>query len=79
MFLIGFVSGGAAILIGSVLLSLTLLFTGEEFLVLAGAVLVSHVPVVIVEGLVTGAALSFLRKVRPEALSLSLHLKESTP
>jgi len=78
MFPIGFAAGSMAILIGSLLLSGTLLSTGEEFTVLAGTVLVAHIPVLVVEGLVTGAALSFLRKVRPETLTLSLHLEESS-
>jgi len=76
VFLLGMLGGGGSIAVGAVVLSGVLLTTGEEFRVLAGAVILAHVPVMIVEALVTGAALTFLRRVRPEALTLSIHQKE---
>ncbi len=76
VFLFGMLGGGGSIVVGAVLLSGALLTTGEEFRVLAGAVILAHVPVMIVEALVTGAALTFLRRVRPETLTLSIHQKE---
>ncbi len=68
VFWIGAAAGALAILIGGLLLAATLITTGEEFTVVAGVVLVAHLPVLLIEGLVTGVALSFLRKVRPETL-----------
>jgi len=68
VFWVGAAAGGLAIFIGGLLLAGTLITTGEEFTVLAAAVLLAHFPVMVVEALVTGMALSFLRKVRPETL-----------
>jgi len=68
VFWVGAAAGGLAIFIGGLLLAGTLITTGEEFTMVAAAVLVAHFPVLVVEGLVTGVALSFLRKVRPETL-----------
>lgn len=79
VFLLGMLGGGGAIFFGAMILATLLLTTGVEFRVLAGAVFVAHLPVMIVEALVTGAALSFLRKVRPETLMLSVHLEENQP
>lgn len=69
VFWVGAAAGACAILLGALLLAAVLITTGEEFTVLAGAVLLTHVPVMVVEGVVTGAAISFLRKVRPETLA----------
>lgn len=68
VFWVGAAAGALAIFIGGLLLAATLITTGEEFTVVAAAVLAAHLPVLVIEGLVTGVALSFLRKVRPETL-----------
>ena len=65
-FRIGFAAGAFAILLSGMLLAGVLITTGEEFTVVAVAVLAAHLPVVFVEGLVTGVAVSFLLRVRPE-------------
>lgn len=69
VFWVGLASGACAIFVGGMLLAGVLITTGEEFTIVAGAVLVAHLPVLVVEGLVTGTAVSFLRKVRPETLA----------
>ncbi len=69
VFWIGTLAGAVAIFLGGLLLAGTLITTGDEFTVVAGAVLVAHLPVALVEGLVTGTSLAFLRRVRPETLS----------
>lgn len=69
VFWVGLASGACAIFVGGMLLAGVLITTGEEFTIVAGAVLVAHLPVMVVEGLVTGTAVSFLRKVRPETLA----------
>ncbi len=73
-FLYGFLSGALAIVGTCVLLSLSLYLSGEEgeFLVAAWTAAVGHVPVMLVEGLVTGAAVVFLQKVRPDLLAGTL-------
>ncbi|HIA48657.1 MAG TPA: cobalt transporter CbiM [Candidatus Hydrogenedentes bacterium] len=72
---VGFCAGSLSILLSAGILALVLITTGEEFSVLAGAVFVTHTPVMVTEGIVTGAAVSFLRKVRPETLTLAVHSK----
>jgi len=64
----GFAAGSLAVLFGAVLLAAVLAAVGKEFERLAQAVLLAHIPVAIVEGLVTSSAVLFLRKVRPELL-----------
>jgi cobalt/nickel transport system permease protein len=64
----GFAAGSLAVLLGAVLLAAVLAAVGKEFERLAQAVLLAHIPVAVVEGLVTSSAVLFLRKVRPELL-----------
>ncbi len=64
----GFACGAVAILLGAILLAGILMAAGYEFRSLAVTVLLAHVPVAVVEGLVTASAVLFLRKVRPELL-----------
>lgn len=66
--LAGFAAGGLAVLFGAALLAAVLAAAGKEFETLAQAVLLAHVPVAVVEGLVTSSAVAFLRKVRPSLL-----------
>jgi cobalt/nickel transport system permease protein len=62
--------GGAVSVFGTgVMLSLSLLASGGEFAVTAWAVLAAHVPIMLAEAFVTGAAVRFLAQVRPETLS----------
>jgi len=49
-------------------LAAVLAAAGKGFERLAQAVLLAHVPVAVVEGLVTSSAVAFLRKVRPALL-----------
>ena len=52
----------------ALLSSLALLFTDRTFAVLARVFLASHLPVALIEGLVTGSVVVLLRQVRPEIL-----------
>ena len=71
-FCAAFAAGAMAILLAAGLMASALWVTGVEFRLLAGAALALHVPVAAVEGLVTGSAVLFLRKVRPELLDAPL-------
>jgi len=66
--LAGFAAGAVAVLVGAALLAAVLAAAGKGFERLAQAVLLAHVPVAVVEGLVTSSAVAFLRKVRPALL-----------
>jgi cobalt/nickel transport system permease protein len=64
----GALAGGAGILGSGLLLALALATTGESFYTVAYLALTAHVPILVIEGLVTCFAVSFLQKVKPEIL-----------
>jgi len=63
-----FACGASAIIMSGLLVALALLLTGEGFLQVAGMVLVAHIPVMIIEGIITLFVFLFLKKVNPEML-----------
>ena len=68
----GFAAGATAVLLAAALTAAALWATGRQFELFAGAVLGGHLAVAVVEGLVTGSVIVFLRKVRPELLEAPL-------
>jgi len=68
VFALGFAAGAFAIVFSYLLLGLSLVASGREFAPLVGLVGIGHLLVMIIEGLVTGSVVVFLRKVRPEVL-----------
>jgi cobalt/nickel transport system permease protein len=71
-----FAAGALAVALSVVLLGAVLLAAGEHFLPVVQLALVAHVPVMVVEGLVTASAVLFVRKVRPELLAGAARGKE---
>jgi len=69
-FLCGALAGGGAVLLSGLLACAALITTGRRFTAVAEAVLLAHVPVLVIEGLITGCVAGFLRKVKPELLDL---------
>ncbi|MDD9304702.1 MAG: cobalt transporter CbiM [Desulfobacter sp.] len=67
-FVAGFLSGLFSILGSSILLGAALWFTDQQFLKTSIAIISAHVPVMIIEGIITGFCISFLVKVYPEIL-----------
>lgn len=67
IFVVGFAAGSFSVLLGAIMLSAILVTGGEAFTAVALATLLAHIPVMAIEGFVTGWAVSFLRKVRPSA------------
>ena len=63
-----FLCGFIAILLSGLLLGLSLIFTEENFLKISGIIVAAHIPVMIIEGIITAVCVAFLRKVRPEML-----------
>ncbi|MDE5832374.1 MAG: cobalt transporter CbiM [Desulfovibrio sp.] len=55
---------------GSILAALALIFTDEGFFAAAGILLAAHLPVMLIEGLITMFATWFVARVSPDALSL---------
>jgi len=66
--LAAFACGFLAVLLSSLLLGLSLVFTAENFLKVSGIIIAAHIPVMIIEGIITAVCVAFLRKVRPEML-----------
>jgi cobalt/nickel transport system permease protein len=60
--------GFLAVLGGALLLGLALIFTEENFFNLAALVIGSHVPVMVIEGVITAFCVLFLKKVYPQLL-----------
>ncbi len=63
-----FTCGFMAVLLGGIIVGLALMFTEEKFFEVAAAVLAAHLPVMIIEGIVTALCVAFLKKVQPSIL-----------
>src|SRR5271166_4890268 len=66
VFASGFLAGSVAILLGALLSSIVLVLAGKPFVWLAGVFLAAHIPVALIEGLVTGSVVVLVRQLRPE-------------
>ncbi len=61
-----FLCGSLAVFLSGILVAFCLVFTQESFLSAAMLILVAHLPVMIIEGIITLFCLAFLRSVKPE-------------
>lgn len=66
--LTGFGAGLTGVGLGALFVAIALVTTGESFLNAAKIVVVAHLPVMIIEGIITAFCIVFLKKVRPEIL-----------
>lgn len=66
-----FLGGALAVAGAGLLTALSLAGTDQGFLLSAQLLFLAHIPVMIVEGLITMLAVSFLARVRPEVLRLN--------
>jgi len=64
----GALAGASGILLGVFILALLLITTGSEFVGVAKLALLAHLPVIIIEAMLTGFIASFLKTVKPELL-----------
>ncbi len=64
----GFLAGFLGVLLSGLMVALSLVFTGEYFRQVARLVIIVHLPIMFIEGVVTGFIVVFLRKVKPEIL-----------
>ena len=67
---LAFICGSLAVLLSGIMLAAVLVFIGEPFLQVAKLVLITHLPVMILEGVLAVFCIGFLRKVRPEILDI---------
>ncbi|OYT63715.1 hypothetical protein B6U67_02105 [Methanosarcinales archaeon ex4484_138] len=65
----GFI-GGFAVLLAVVFNATVFILSGEQFLEIAGALVAAHIPIIIIEAVVTGSIITFLIKVKPELIGL---------
>jgi len=67
----GFLAGVTGIVVGAILVALALISTGESFRNVAMVIIIAHIPVMIIEGVVTAFCVLFLKRVKPEILEVS--------
>ncbi len=67
----GFLAGFCSICLSALLMATALFLSDQGFLRVAGLVLLSHLPVMLIEGLITMFVVTFLNKVQPEILSFN--------
>jgi cobalt/nickel transport system permease protein len=72
VFLAGFAAGATAIILGALLTAALLTLAGKPFELIGRAFLVAHLPLAIIEGMVSGSVVVLVRKVRPELLDALL-------
>ena len=65
-----FLCGLSGILLSGLLLALSLVFTGQHFMGVAKLVLMAHLPIMVIEGLITALVVKFLKKIKPEMLEV---------
>lgn len=69
VFMLGAAAGAGAVLATAALVCGALALSGSEYVPASGLVLLSYGPLAVVEGVVTGAAVALLRRVKPELLA----------
>ncbi|EFL51306.1 cobalamin (vitamin B12) biosynthesis CbiM protein [Solidesulfovibrio fructosivorans JJ]] len=67
-----FCCGFFAVLLAGCLTACALALSGEAFLGTAKVILIAHIPIMLIEGVLTAMAVAFLAKVRPEMLAIRL-------
>lgn len=63
-----FACGFGSILLGAVVAGAALMFTEENFLEVTVLIVSAHIPVMVIEGVITSFCVAFLLKVQPELL-----------
>lgn len=63
-----FACGAGSVFLGAVVVAASLMFTEDGFLEVAGLVVAAHLPIMVIEGVVTVFCVAFLKKVKPEML-----------
>jgi len=63
-----FACGFLSVFLSAIILGLALIFTEENFFEVSAIVIAAHIPVMIIEGIVTALCVAFLKKVQPTML-----------
>jgi cobalt/nickel transport system permease protein len=68
VFRIGAAAGAAGVLLTALMLALSLGLSGQAFIPAAQVLVITYVPLALVEALITGTVLRFLQRVEPDLL-----------
>lgn len=68
LILIGFLTGFISVSLSAFLLSISLILSGEHFAASAKLIFLAHIPVMVIDGIITAIVLRFIKKVKPEIL-----------
>jgi cobalt/nickel transport system permease protein len=63
-----FACGAFAVFLSGVLVAVSLLFTEKSFLSVAELIILAHLPIMVIEGIITLFCVAFLKRVKPELL-----------
>ncbi len=63
-----FTCGFLSVFFSGILVALSLLFTEQSFMSVAKLIVVAHLPIMIIEGIITLFCVAFLHRVKPELL-----------
>ncbi|WP_321338269.1 cobalt transporter CbiM [Breoghania sp.] len=66
--IVGGIAGGAAIALTTIFVAIALSLSGDNFMAAAKLVFFAHIPIMIIEGLLSAAAMYLIFKVKPELL-----------
>lgn len=66
--LAGFGCGFLGVFLGGIIAAAALVLTEENFLEVAGLILAAHLPVMVIEGIITASGIAFIHKVQPSLL-----------
>jgi len=64
-------AGSCSILLSSLCTAFSLVFSGEEFTSIAKLIVVSHLPIVAIEAMITASVVLLMKKVKPEMIEAS--------
>lgn len=65
-----FICGAGAIALSALMVAASLMATGKAFHLIALPILVAHLPIMVIEGLLTILVVEFIRRVKPEMLPM---------
>lgn len=66
----GFFTGATGVGLAGLLVALSLLGSGEGFINIIKLVIAAHIPVMLIEGIITAFCIVFLKKIRPELVGV---------
>jgi cobalt/nickel transport system permease protein len=65
-----FLCGFGAVFLSSIMVAISLFFTGDQFLTVAKLIVLGNLPIMFIEGIVAFFVVRFLKKVKPEILEV---------